>query len=309
MIETRRAEQRFVLVTRRTRMQDLIARFNTSSQARFYIEHLGADFGDYEREHETYEAAVRRAREVFAGFGRLHVLDRTFLPNYVFGPEDQVAAIGQDGLVANALKYVGRRPLLGINPDPERWDGGLLPFRVAELPGAVEQVISKSLPIRELTFARVTLNTGESLVGVNDLFIGARSHVSARYEIRSGEKAEPHSSSGVIVSTGLGSTGWLRSVQAGAAAIAGKAFQPVALAWDDPELIFSVREPFPSRASRTELVTGRIKESRPLVLTSAMAGEGVIFSDGMEADFLAFNSGTQAVITAVPKAGLLWGRG
>src|SRR5437868_1789291 len=103
-------EPRFVLVTRRTRLQELIARFNTIAQARFYVQHLGADFADYELEHETYETALRSARAAFSRQGRLLVLDRAFLPNYVFGPEDLVAALGQDGLVANVLKYVGQRP-------------------------------------------------------------------------------------------------------------------------------------------------------------------------------------------------------
>lgn len=302
-------EPRFVLVTRRTRLQELIARFNTTAQARFYVEHLGADFGDYEAEHETYESAVRAARAVFAGSGRLQVLDRAFLPNYVFGPDDLVAAIGQDGLVANVLKYIGRRPLLGLNPDPARWDGVLLPFGVAELAAVVPSLLARELPARPITFARADLNTGQTLLAVNDLFIGAQTHISARYELRTGPRTERHSSSGVIVSTGLGSTGWLRSIQAGAAAIAGTPLPAPTMSWDTPHLVFSVREPFPSRTSSADLVTGRVTATMPLVLTSAMADHGVIFSDGMESDFLAFNSGTQAIIRAVPEAGFLWGRG
>ena len=302
------AEPRFVLVTRRTRLQELIARHNTVGQARFYVEHLGADFADYQREHETYETAVRNAREAFGRWGRVHALDRAFLPNYVFGPDDHAAAIGQDGLVANALKYVGRRPLLGLNPDPARWDGPLLPFGVADLPAAIPRMIDRTLPVRSLTFAHVALNTGESLLAVNDLFLGARTHVSARYEIEHGGERAAHSSSGVIVSTGLGSTGWLRSVRAGAAAIAGSSAPPDEMAWDDPALVFSVREPFPSRTTQVSLVTGRVTAAQPLVLTSVPAEGGAIFSDGMEADFLAFTSGTRATVTAVPEAGQLWAR-
>lgn len=302
-------EPRFVLVTRRTRLQELIARFNTIAQARFYVEHLGADFADYEREHATYEAALRTARAAFSRLGRLLVLDRAYLPNYVFGPDDLVAALGQDGLVANVLKYVGQRPLLGLNPDPERWDGVLLPFRTDELEVVLPALLERELPFRTITFARADLNTGQTLLAVNDLFIGARTHVSARYELKNGARAEMQSSSGVIVSTGLGSTGWLRSIQVGAAALLGRPPQANTLTWETPHLVYSVREPFPSRTTGTDLVCGPVTAEAPLVLTSAMADQGVIFSDGMEADFLAFNSGTQAVIRAVPNAGCLWVRG
>lgn len=297
-----------MLVTRRTRLQDLIARFNTVAQARFYVEHLGADFADYEAEHETYEAAVRTARLAFSERGRLLVLDRAYLPNYVFGPEDHVAALGQDGLVANVLKYVGGRPLLGLNPDPARWDGVLLPFQPRELPGVLPRLLGGGLTSRAITFARADLNTGQTLFAVNDLFIGARTHVSARYQLTAGEKTETQSSSGVIVSTGLGSTGWLRSIEVGAAALAGAAPPPNTMTWETPHLVYSVREPFPSRTTGTSLVRGSVSAELPLVLTSAMADQGVIFSDGMESDFLAFQSGTQATIRAVPNAGRLWVR-
>ena len=54
--------EKLVIVTRRTRLEELIARFNTPGQARFYIEHAGGDFGDYEREHDAYRRALDRVR-------------------------------------------------------------------------------------------------------------------------------------------------------------------------------------------------------------------------------------------------------
>ena len=140
---------------------------------------------------------------------------------------------------------------------------------------------------------------------MNDLFIGARTHISARYQIISGAKSESQSSSGIIVSTGLGSTGWLKSIRHGAAVMAGQPDRPGPLPWDTKELIFSVREPFPSRSTQAGIVSGRATGKRPLVITSAMAENGVIFSDGMEGDFLAFNSGVTATISPLPGAGHL----
>ena len=55
----RLSERKIVLVKRKTRLDELISRFNSASQAKFYVEHLGADFSDYEQEHEEYEPERR----------------------------------------------------------------------------------------------------------------------------------------------------------------------------------------------------------------------------------------------------------
>ena len=57
-----------------------------------------------------------------------------------------------------------------------------------------------------------TLDDGQTLLALNELFIGHHSHQSARYTISTGDNEERHSSSGVIVSTGTGATGWARSI-------------------------------------------------------------------------------------------------
>src|SRR5260221_8108002 len=212
-------DNKIVLVTRPTRLADLVIRFNTVSQARFYIEHQGADFTDYHREDENYHRAVVDAETALGQVGRVQVVDRGFLPNFVFAPDDLVVALGQDGLVANTLKYLNGQPVVGVNPDPERWDGRLLPFRVGDLSKVMPEVVLRRRLTKSVTMAKAALNNGQTIYGVNDLFIGPKTHCSARYLIRSGEASETQSSSGVIVSTGMGSTAWLKSLLTGAAAI------------------------------------------------------------------------------------------
>ena len=113
-------DRKIVVVTRRTRLEELIARFNSAAQARFYLEHLGADFADYQRDFDTYRAARDRVMQAVAEVPRRKVMDRQFLPNFLFGPDDIVVALGQDGLVANTMKYLAGQPLVGVNPDPGR---------------------------------------------------------------------------------------------------------------------------------------------------------------------------------------------
>ena len=296
---------KLVIVTRKSALDELVIRFGTRDRARFYIERSHGDFNAYEQAHLAYEQARAVLRAAIPAGVRTQWIDRSFLPTFVFGPSDLVLTLGQDGLVVNAAKYLDGQLLVAINPDPERIDGILLPFTVPQARSAIEHGLSGELSSQNVTMAEVTLNDGQRLLAVNDLFLGPRSHGSARYQIKHGDREEVQSSSGVIVSTGAGSTGWFRSILVGAAGVA-EGFDPDArldrlrdmyrFPWDSRRLAFCVREPFVSRTSAAGLVFGWIEPDEELVIESQMPGGGVIFSDGVEDDGLQFNSGSVARI-------------
>ncbi|MTC72630.1 sugar kinase [Providencia sp. wls1914] len=300
---------RFVLVMRKTRMQELIERFNTWSQAKFYLEHNDVEVSDYLLEHDVYQRQLIQAESVLKGIGRFQLLERKLLPSYQFSARDIVVVIGQDGLVANTLKYLNGHPVIAINPEPTRWDGKLLPFEIGQLSDVVTRTLTGKVNQKSVTFAQATTNDGQTLLAVNDLFIGPKSHTSARYRVKWQGQQEFQSSSGIIVSTGLGSTGWFQSIIAGAQAIAGTHSHPLSqgFGWDEKRLQFSVREPFRSRMTGTELVFGTIEQTSPLQLESLMPENGVIFSDGIEDDYLNFNAGCIASIGIAETQGLLIG--
>lgn len=304
------ADRRVVLVTRRTRLDELVARHNTVGQAKFYVESLGADFGDYLRESEAYAASVRAATATLQQWGRWQGIDRSLLANFMFAPDDIVVALGQDGVVANTMKYLDGQPVVGVNPERSRWDGLLLPFDAHDLKAVLADIAAGRRPLRRVTMAEARLSDGQVLRAVNDLFIGPRSHTSALYDLCHGGHTEFQSTSGLIVSTGLGSTAWLRSIVTGSMAIAHSvadvpvsSWQP--LPWDAPQLVYAVREPFPSRNSAATLVYGQVGAGNPLVVRSRMPESGVIFSDGMEADYLRFTAGLEATIAPAAATGVL----
>lgn len=309
------SDRKVVLVTRHTRLEELVARYHTVEQARFYVERLGADFSDYAAEHVGYLLARRTVEEGLAGVARVQLLDRGFLPTYLFAPDDIVVALGQDGVVANTLKYLDGQPLLGVNPDKARHDGVLLPFGPQDVAQILPEVMADRRPAKAVTMAKASLSDGQRLYAVNDLFIGPKTHISARYEIQLGDKVERQSSSGIIVSTGLGSTAWMKSIVTGSLAVAEGlgARQPVGpggpdyrpAPWDAQYLRFAVREPFPSVATGASLVFGTTSAKTPLKIVSLMPENGVIFSDGVERDFLAFTSGITAEIGIAERVGRL----
>jgi NAD kinase len=302
--------EKIILITRKTRLDELIERFNTRAQAKFYIEHAGGDFSAYVAEHDAYQQSFEQVRRSIETGLKIQVMDRALVPTYVFSKSDLIVTLGQDGLVANTAKYVGGQPILAVNPDPERFDGILLPFQPGDLRPSLERALDSKSRLRPVTLAEANLKDGQRLLAFNDLFIGARTHVSARYRIRHGEKRENQSSSGIVVSTGAGSTGWLSSIfneTSGLLAFLGGApVHPVRMEWEENRLLFVVREPFVSRHSEAAIVAGTILPDAPLALESQMPTGGVIFSDGVEADHLDFNSGAIATIQiAQEKANLV----
>ncbi len=299
-----------IIVKNKTRLESLIERFNTKAQAKFYIERSGGKFEDYEIEDYNFHNSLSIVQRKLSKVIKNKIVERSFLPSFLFNDKQVVIVIGQDGLVANTAKYVNEIPIVAVNPDVERYDGFLLPFNSDNFISGVEKVITNKYHSKTATLAEAKLNNGQRLLAFNDLFIGAASHISARYKISFSNKTEEQSSSGIIVSTQAGSTGWLSSIfnmTFGMHKFIEKNDTKKKIAkLKDNQLMFVVREPFKSKKTQTSLTVGVLTGETKLVLESFMPTNGVIFSDGIETDFLNFNSGSIVTIgTAKEKAKLV----
>ena len=255
---------------------------------------------DYLAEENAQDMTLERLRAELDFGLPIKLLDRSYLPNYDFWNTAVVVVVGQDGLVANTAKYVGDLPIVGINPDPGRIDGILVPFQPHEARVLVKRVLDGRERRCLVTLAEVKLNDGQRMLAFNDLFIGPASHISARYVLEVDGQREAQSSSGVLVSTGAGSTGWLSSIVNMSAGISRQlgvqAEGNIRMPWDERRLFWTVREPFASKHSQATLLAGFLNEGHQLIAESLMPEAGIIFSDGIEADFLPFTSGTIARI-------------
>lgn len=292
-----------IIVKNKTRLETLIERFNTKAQAKFYIESLGSSFEDYEIEHDQFHQVLSRVQRELSPVIKNKLIDRSFLSSFLFSQNQLVIVIGQDGLVANTAKYVNHIPIIAINPDPQRYDGILLSFNVHSYLNVIEKVLNNTYQTKIAHFAEAKLNNGQRLLAFNDLFIGVSSHTSARYKITFSNQSEIQSSSGIIVSTQAGSTGWLSSAFNMAEQLCNFTHSPPkikrpnkSIQFQPNQLMFIVREPFQSRTSQVNLIVGILDHSNRLVIESLMPTNGVIFSDGIENDFLKFNAGLIATI-------------
>jgi hypothetical protein len=284
-----------VLVERPTEYAELLARHGTREQARFFLAGRGQEIETVERRHGVAEEVRTRVLAQIPVDWRRATVQRAELDRFLFEPEDVVLVVGQDGLVANVAKYLDGQPVIGLNPEPDRYPGVLVPHT----PQAAAELLADVAAGREraepLTMASAALDDGQTLLALNELFVGHRTHQSARYTLAHGPETERQSSSGVIFATGTGATGW-------AASIARERAHPVELpAPTDPSLAFFVREAWPSPATGTELTEGAFGPPASVRITCELGEGGVVFADGIEADRLELQWGQTVTITTADR--------
>jgi NAD kinase len=283
---------RVVVVTRSTPYEALLERHATRGQAQFFLETRGEDIEQIEASHRRFQQALGFVLQSIPPKWRRAQVDRRDLDRFLFEPEDIVVAVGQDGLVANVAKYLDGQPVIGINPLPDEYDGILVPHPPAAARDLMPAAAHARVRIEHRTMVEAELDDSQRLLALNEVFVGHRSHQSARYRLAVAEQQERHSSSGLIVATGTGATGWARSINLSRGNVL-ELPSPT-----DRSLAFFVREAFPSVATGVELTRGLLSTSQALSVSSEMNEGGVVFGDGIETDCLDFAWGQTVRIRA-----------
>ncbi|MEU7067251.1 hypothetical protein [Streptomyces sp. NPDC046161] len=272
---------RAVLVHRRTEYEELIDRHGTHGQAAFFLSSRGRSIDEVVGRHDRTRQALREVAAAVPLTWRSSQVERADLDRFLFAPEDVVVVVGQDGLVANTAKYLAGQPVVGIDTDPGRNPGVLVRHRCTDT-AALLRAAAGGGPTEDLTMVEAVADDTQRLVALNEIYLGSPGHQTARYRLGpDGEEGpgEAQASSGVLVGTGTGATGWLRSLwlERGSAA--------QLPAPSDRRLLWFVREAWPSPATGTSMVGGHLEQREGLRLT-VESDRIVVFGDGMEADAL-----------------------
>jgi NAD kinase len=285
---TRRALPRIVLVTRKTPLQLLELRHGTLAQAEFYLRSRGESIREYRESHERLEAGFSQVVAALPADQRRTRVERDQLDRFQFAKDDVVLVVGQDGLIPNAAKYLDGQIAIGINPDPERYDGVLCrhpPARIGALLDWLRDPRQGAFRIQHRTMLEAEREDGQRLLALNEVFVGHQTHQSARYRLRVAGREERQSSSGLICASGTGCTGWALSI-----ALQRDLASDLPAPEDDRGAWF-VREPFPSVHTMVTLDHGEISRDGAVEVVSEMAEGGVAFADGIESDRIGFSDG------------------
>jgi hypothetical protein len=282
---------RAVVVHRRSELDELVDRHGTRGQVEFFLRTRGRTLADVQHRHDLLHDALDRTRAAVPAEWRRGDVERTDLHRFGFEPADVCLVVGPDGLVANTAKYLGGQAVIGIDPEPGQGLGVLVRHRAGRVRSLLDALAGGRARVEPRALVRATLDDGTALDALNDVFVGHPSHQSARYRLQvPGGGPEQQSSSGLVVATGTGATGWAASLARG------RTDAPALPRPDEDDLAWFVREAWPSPTTGTELTAGRLGAGATLELV-VQSDALVVFGDGMEADRLTATWGQTVSVT------------
>jgi NAD+ kinase len=202
---------------------------------------------------------------------------------------DLVITIGGDGTVLGTSHYVTMGTMLGVNSAP----GDSIGFFCTANRLNFETVLDKILSGRRrpIALARLAIRLNGKLVpepALNDvLIVHSCPAATTRYLIGTDDLLEEHRSSGIWISTPIGSTAGIRS--------AGGKVMPLG----SRRLQYLVRELYREPGRSYQMVRGYLRDEQQLVVASKMP-EGELYIDGARTRY-AFPFGVRAEIGLAKK--------
>ena len=170
---------------------------------------------------------------------------------------DLIITLGGDGTVLSASHYLINKPILTVNSSPNTSEGVLTKINITQLEQKLKEIQSNNFKTEKLERIEVSINNKSiDLLSLNEVFIAnEKAYRTSKYKIKFKNIEEEHRSSGLIFSTGTGSTAWFKSSH-------GEPFSP-----QSKFIKMIVREPYIGRIKKFSLLNAQIDEDEEFEVT------------------------------------------
>jgi len=206
-----------------------------------------------------------------------------------FSDLDLIITIGGDGTFIRAAHFIKEAFILGINSEPENSEGALKSLKENEIE-KLKEILNGKYSILERDRMQISID-GKSISYpiLNEVYFGAEHQFhTSRYVLEFNGEKEEQRSSGVLISTGSGSTAWYKSA-------GGTPFQA-----DSKKLKFLVREPYSGKIFKPKIMHGEIHENQKIKIISKKHAEQIFAIDSNLIFPFNFNSIAEVSISKFP---------
>ena len=268
----------------------LLARHGTRGQATFFLASRDRSIEDVAARDQAVRDAITAVTPAIPADWRRGVIERADLPRFLFEPGTSSSRWARTAWWPTWPSISTGRSSSGSTPSRRATPASSSRTPPGPRPACWPPPPARQRPAGPLSMVQALTDDGQRLAALNEIYIGQATHQTARYTLTlPGGRAEPQASSGLIVSTGTGATGWCRS------AWLERRSTLTLSAPAEPRLAWFVREAWPSPATGTACTEGDLAAGQALTLT-AESDHLVVFGDGIESDTISLSWGQSARI-------------
>lgn len=256
-------------------------------------EELAAEYSrqgvDAERMLSSHERQMESLRELETFLHETQFVQRDGLTKQLADNASLLISLGGDNHFQYVSRFLGNTPIMGINSDPLRSDGGLTYFTAREFERVLRCLEKDDFSVEGWTRLDASVNGGETCTATSEVYMGESERKNmSRHILEYRGITEEQKCSGLLVATGAGSSGWYSS--------ACRYLHPEGNPFPRTSgyARFLVTEPFRGRLTRYPTPEGVLERGERLAVRSLNDSSGRLMCDSL--DEYGFRMGSVAAI-------------
>lgn len=225
--------------------------------------------------HEKQKSSLKRIKQILEG---CKVVERNSLTKEDVKNSKLVISFGGDNHFNYVSHFCDSNLVVGVNSDPERSVGAMTYFNVDSFEFFLPSLLNDDFEIEE--WPRIEIEVDGKMIEtlcVSEIFIGESDRVNmSRHILKLNGNEEEQKGSGIVVTTGTGSTGWYDSACRYIFSEGNK------FGKTSKELRFVLTEPFNGKYSKYNMLNGVVKDGENLEIVSLSDSDAVLSIDSLK---------------------------